>query len=235
MEVFPYTQAEIEEMACNPFLTRVLAEGVEIFVTDEVLIARYYGGDDSAFEELYRRRYPCICRFFYRNLSKPGLDPEERHKDAEDLAHDTLMKVLMTKGKPTAYSPGRGAAFLTWAFTIARHTLFDFWRHGGREEPFAQWERFAMLESEDGREEKLPSVEEGITADSFTPPLPRPDEVVAVHEWLEKLSAEERLVVTLRMEGIAQTEIAQILGTSNAEVTRLKQSALAKLRPYLED
>ena len=68
-------------------------------LTDEELIARYYDGDDSAFEELHERYWKRLFRFFLRRTGN--------RDTAEDLAQETLVKIMMTKGTLKEYSPSK--------------------------------------------------------------------------------------------------------------------------------
>jgi RNA polymerase sporulation-specific sigma factor len=59
-------------------------------------------------------------------------------------------------------------------------------------------------------------------------------EGIAVREALRKLHGRERLILTLRFfEGKTQMEVAEEIGISQAQVSRLEKAALAHLRKYI--
>ncbi|MCL6447670.1 MAG: RNA polymerase sporulation sigma factor SigG [Armatimonadetes bacterium] len=59
-------------------------------------------------------------------------------------------------------------------------------------------------------------------------------EDIAIKDALNKLSERERLILTLRFyEGKTQMEVAEEIGISQAQVSRLEKAALAHMRKYL--
>ena len=52
--------------------------------------------------------------------------------------------------------------------------------------------------------------------------------------WVEHLSLRERHIISLRFfEGKTQTEVADMIGISQAQVSRLEKNALKAMRGYL--
>lgn len=59
-------------------------------------------------------------------------------------------------------------------------------------------------------------------------------EDIAIKDALNKLSERERMILTLRFyEGKTQMEVAEEIGISQAQVSRLEKAALAHMRKYL--
>lgn len=59
-------------------------------------------------------------------------------------------------------------------------------------------------------------------------------ERIAVREALRKLSDREKLILTLRFfEGKTQMEVAEEIGISQAQVSRLEKAALNHMRKYI--
>lgn len=59
-------------------------------------------------------------------------------------------------------------------------------------------------------------------------------ESIAVREALNKLSERERLILSLRFfEGKTQMEVAEEIGISQAQVSRLEKAALNHMRKYI--
>ncbi|CDF57840.1 RNA polymerase sporulation sigma factor SigG [Thermobrachium celere] len=59
-------------------------------------------------------------------------------------------------------------------------------------------------------------------------------ENISIKQALQKLSSREKLILTLRFfEGKTQMEVAEEIGISQAQVSRLEKSALAHMRKYI--
>jgi RNA polymerase sigma-70 factor (ECF subfamily) len=86
----------------------------------EDLIARYYDGDDLAFEPVHKEWFPRLCVFF-RYF---GIEPA----DAEDLALMSLFKVARTAVRGGRFERGEGRPFAAWIHRIARNSMLDFIR-----------------------------------------------------------------------------------------------------------
>jgi RNA polymerase sigma factor (sigma-70 family) len=83
--------------------------------SDEALIARYAGGDVSAFERLYRRHEMPVWRYLQRNV--------RNHATADELLQETWFAVARDAPR---YAPS--SRFTSWLFTIAHHRMIDFIR-----------------------------------------------------------------------------------------------------------
>jgi RNA polymerase sigma factor (sigma-70 family) len=80
--------------------------------TDESLMLRYAGGDQAAFEALYRRHELPVWRFVYRTLRNQAI--------ADELMQEVWFAVAR---EATRYRPT--ARFTTWLFTIAHNRMVD--------------------------------------------------------------------------------------------------------------
>ncbi|MCX7615763.1 MAG: sigma-70 family RNA polymerase sigma factor, partial [Clostridiales bacterium] len=59
-------------------------------------------------------------------------------------------------------------------------------------------------------------------------------ENISIKQALQKLSSREKLILTLRFfEGKTQMEVAEEIGISQAQVSRLEKSALSHMRKYI--
>ena len=90
---------------------------------DDLLMAAYANGDDTAFERLYTRHEAGLYRFV-RRLLGPALAAQ-----ADEVFQDTWMRVVRSRA---GWMP-QGASFRTWLFTLAHHRVIDVWRRSGRE------------------------------------------------------------------------------------------------------
>jgi RNA polymerase sigma-70 factor (ECF subfamily) len=85
---------------------------------DLELLDAWQAGDNGAADELVRRHFDSLCRFF-RSKVDDGID---------DLIQDTLLSCLARKSAiPEAWS------FRTWLFVVARDRLVDRFRRAAPE------------------------------------------------------------------------------------------------------
>lgn len=90
---------------------------------DEDLMLAYARGDAHAFELLYRRHEVALYRFV-RRLLGAALAAQ-----ADEVFQDTWTRIIAARA---SFQP-QGAAWRTWAFTIAHNLAMDRLRAGGRE------------------------------------------------------------------------------------------------------
>ena len=190
-------------------------------ISDEELIKAYYECDNEAFEELYRRYIARLEQFFIKaRLGQQG---------AEDMAQDTIVRVMETKTTPCKqYSQSRGASFKTWLFTIAYHLLVDKLRRQEIEISFGDLE----VEGEEGEEpfeELIPSAEPTPEEKSLSQELRQ-----AVHDCMTRLRDRERIAIALRLEDMRLKDLAMILGVSVPTAHHVLEGALSLMRECLE-
>lgn len=92
-----------------------------VVATDTDLVAAVRGGDDAAFEELYRRYYPRIAAFVRGYLRDGGR--------AEDVTQETFMSALRRLRQTDAE-----INFKPWIFEISRNGAIDQYRRNVRTE-----------------------------------------------------------------------------------------------------
>ena len=85
---------------------------------DEELMVAYRGGDDGAFEALYKRHRARLFRFVLRSIRSRAA--------AEELYQEVWMRVIEARA---SYVPK--ARFTTWLYTIAHNRMVDHWRRSG--------------------------------------------------------------------------------------------------------
>lgn len=101
---------------------------------DDELMLAYARGDTAAFNELYARHESALFRFV-RRLLGAALAAQ-----ADEVFQDTWMRIIAARA---SFAP-QGAAWRTWAFTIAHNLAMDRLRASGRE--------VAMPTREDGED-----------------------------------------------------------------------------------
>ena len=85
--------------------------------SDGELMDRFYAGDNSAVEALFRQNYKSLLASAIRITG-------ESRREAEDIVQETFTKIVKTRKKVSGrYSPKRGASFNTWANTVLRNTI----------------------------------------------------------------------------------------------------------------
>lgn len=90
---------------------------------DEDLMLAYAQGDAAAFDVLYARHEAALYRFV-RRLLGGGLVAQ-----ADEVFQDAWLRIVAAR---TSFRP-QGAAWRTWAFTIAHNAAMDRLRVAGRE------------------------------------------------------------------------------------------------------
>ncbi|MEP6792592.1 MAG: sigma-70 family RNA polymerase sigma factor [Ramlibacter sp.] len=90
---------------------------------DEQLMLAYAQGDAAAFDALYARHEGALFRFVRRLLGAPLA------AQAEEVFQDSWMRIISARA---SFMP-QGAAWRTWAFTIAHNAAMDRLRTSGRE------------------------------------------------------------------------------------------------------
>ena len=90
---------------------------------DDQLMLAYARGDAAAFDELYARHEGALFRFVRRLLGA------SLAAQADEVFQDTWLRIIAARG---SFVP-QGAAWRTWAFTIAHNLAMDRLRSSGRE------------------------------------------------------------------------------------------------------
>ena len=90
---------------------------------DDQLMLAYAAGDAAAFDVLYARHEGALYRFVRRLLGA------SLAAQADEVFQDTWMRIVTARA---TFVP-KGAAWRTWAFTIAHNAAMDRLRVSGRE------------------------------------------------------------------------------------------------------
>jgi RNA polymerase sigma-70 factor (ECF subfamily) len=182
-------------------------------VSDEELLAAYYGGDDRSFEALFYRYLQALCGFFKRM----GLMFE-----AEDLALETLFRVARTRESGSKFDPDR-ATPKTWIYRIAKNLALTHLKKTSISPPVTTLESEAAVE---------------LTRQAHALPNSAPSQVVdLIWRCIEKeLTAQQRIALVLWMtEDLKIKEIADSMDLRFGTVGRLLMEARDKVREVLGD
>ncbi|MFQ5813533.1 MAG: sigma-70 family RNA polymerase sigma factor [Anaerolineae bacterium] len=169
------------------------------------LIRRAKECDLSAFARLYEHYYQDIYNYIrYRVPDTPV---------AEDLASEVFLKALESIDSFTF----RGLPLSVWLFRIARNLMVDYFRSRPSRPDLPL------------REELLPA--EGGPSDVFERKLTQQQ----LTRGLSHLTGDQQEVIILKfVDGLSNTEVAQILGKSEGAIKSLQHRALNSLNRILE-
>ena len=206
----PVSKAQPESSRAALTNDKQSSEGV---IADEELMLDYAGGNAEAFNQLYTKYRPALFRFFVAALGDDSL--------ANELYQETWAKVI---GASRNYQPT--AKFSTWLFTIARNSLWDYFR---KFQPhLVEFDTITEL----GTEESNISSENNMFVEM------QPEEVAALGQQsrilqlsLDRLSLNQKEVMLLRyVAGMSIAEIADSVEEKPETVKSRLRYATAKLK-----
>lgn len=175
--------------------------------TDELLLARAESGDPGAFLQIYQRHRGPVFRFAYRLSGSVEL--------AEDITHDSFLGLMK---KPENFTPSR-ASLRTYLFAAVRNLWLKQLRKVGRESALDDLpeDRFVAT----GREPLRRLMDDELS--------------LKVKEAVSSLPPMQReALVLFDYEGLALSEIADLVGTDVGAVKARLHRARARLRSTLQ-
>ena len=144
--------------------------------------------------------------------------------DREDLLQQVFLNAVAALD---GYDPARAAPG-TWLYAIARNTVTDYFRRGGREPTTAE-----LDEAYGGDEAYGDEVYGGAEPEAQ---LLTQETLEALAQALERLPERERNIVIWRFyHGLSAREAAERAGVSYANARFLQHQALKKLQTYLTE
>jgi len=180
---------------------------------DLSLIARFKGGDSTAFEEIvlkYQDRIYNLCRHMLGNTH-----------EAEDAAQDTFLKAYQ---KLKDFRPE--ASLYTWLYRIAVNTCLDY-----KKRPFFEslFKKAGGDEFADEAASDWPSPERLYESKQIG---------LALHNSIRKLPSKLRTAIVLKeIEGLPYEEIADILeisiGTVKSRISRAREALKGMMKNYI--
>ena len=179
-------------------------------ITDELLLERAVGGDETAFLLLYERYRNPIFRFSYRLIGSVEV--------AEDITHDCFLSLIRKTGN---FDASRGS-LRTYLYAAARNLAMKHFRSTGRETAI---DDLAEHPAAPRREEPLRRVLDAELAEQ-------------VREAVADLPPLQReALVLFEYEGLPMNEIAIIVGSDVGAVKgrlyRARERLRNSLAPYL--
>lgn len=161
------------------------------------------------FEPLFRRYWEPVLRYCALRLGRD---------EAEDVASEVF--VAAYAGLPRFRDRGEdgSGSFRSWLFTIAHHEVANRHRYRARHPAHPWTDDAAGIADPDGSPERA-----ALAA----------DERARLLALLEQLPERSREVVALRLAGLTDREIADVLGIRGDAVRQAQSRAIAQLRTLL--
>ena len=171
---------------------------------DDTILVAQAKRDRHAFAPLYRRYVEAVYRYCFRHLGS--------QEEAEDATSQIFTQVL------AALPRLDDQPFRAWLFTIAQNVVTDVHRHRAK----AAWPSSSLAphgvvelaDPEPSPEHQALAAEQGRT----------------IRALLAQLPEEPRHLLELRLAGLTDAEIAQVLGRSHGAVRVAQHRAVMRLR-----
>jgi RNA polymerase sigma-70 factor (ECF subfamily) len=185
--------------------------------SDEELMLSYRGGDEAAFEMLYRRHEKPLLNFFYRVVMNAV--------EAENLCQETFFRIVRAKKKYEAT-----AKFKTWLFQIALNLCRDRLRRmKHRSHISLNTQASSQYDGDIELQELISDPSSDLEKHMETEELG-----ALVQGAITSLPEDEHLVVVLKeYQGTKFSEIANIMNCPIGTVKSLNHRAHKKLRKIL--
>ena len=161
--------------------------------SDQNLVERAQGGDESAFERLVSRHYTTVYRTAYRWCGV--------REDAEDITQDVFVKVARKIGS----FAGR-ASFRTWLYRTTMNTAMDFGRRRSTRRAFSRAWKAEMDGSAENPGEEAEAVRELYAAIDGLPPRQK---AAALLVWAEGFTHKEAASVLECAEATVSAHLFQ--------------------------
>jgi RNA polymerase sigma-70 factor (ECF subfamily) len=176
----------------------------------DVAMARYAGGDDAAFADVYDLLAPRLLRYLIRQTRNEA--------QAEDLVQKTLLRMHRARGR---FLPG--AAVLPWAMAIARRLLIDDLRSRKEERQARSLDDEPHVDPPD----RGPSAADLVAASELAGRIER--------ELARLPTAQREAFELVKREELSLAEAAAVLGTTVTAVKLRAHRAYQALRLALGD
>jgi len=185
--------------------------------SDEELMLSYRGGDEAAFEMLYRRHEKLLLNFFYRVVMNAV--------EAENLCQETFFRIVRAKKKYETT-----AKFKTWLFQIALNLCRDRLR---RMKHRSHLSLNTQVSSQNDGDIELQDLISDPSSD-LEKQMETEELGALVQGAIMSLPEDEHLVVVLKeYQGTKFSEIANIMNCPIGTVKSLNYRAHRKLRKIL--
>jgi RNA polymerase sigma-70 factor, ECF subfamily len=174
---------------------------------DAELVRAAQAGDPSCFGQLYERYFDKVYGYLSFKLGSAA--------DAEDLTEQVFLKALESLG---GYK-WTGVPFQAWLFRIAHNLMVDALRRKGRRPSQPLDEALPVVDERRGVDPEA-ALEESVTREGLI-------------EAVSRLTELQRQVIAYKFAGgLANAEVAQLMGKSEGAVKALQHAALTSLQRH---
>ena len=192
-------------------------------VDDDALLERMLSGDESSFVEIVRRYHTTLVRVARGYVANDAT--------AEDVAKETWVAVMRGVERFEKRS-----SFKTWLFRICVNRARSIGVREHRSFPADLTEAGSTVEASRFNNAGMWSDPPVPFTELVEEDLANEFVVTAIHRTIGDLPETTRSVVTLRdVEGLSTSEVAELLGLSEANVRVIVHRGRAKVRAALED
>lgn len=179
-------------------------------LTDDMLVARYQGGDDKAFDELLARYQGKLYNYILFAVRNQEL--------AEDIFQETFVKAIVTIQQGRYTADGR---FGAWITRIAHNLVIDSFRTERNEN---------TISNDECEVDLLNNID--LCDDNVEMQMVNDQTLADVHRLVDALPHNQREVVYMRYyQDLSFKEIAEITGVSiNTALGRMRYALLGMRR-----
>ena len=190
-------------------------EEIRLGLTDEVLVRRFIGGDNGAFEVLLMRHKDRIYTYIFNMVHEESV--------ADDIFQETFLKVITTLKQGRYYDAGN--KFVGWLMRIAHNKTMDYYRQLAAEKEV----------SNDDYEEVDLLTDTNLCDTSAYAAIEKEEALHDVEMLIDILPMDQRRIVMMRYyQDLSFKQIAELEGISiNTALGRMRY-ALINLRKYAE-
>ncbi len=175
----------------------------------KALMKNAKNGDTEAFGVIYSEYFTPIFRYVYFRVKNKEI--------AEDLVQTIFMKTLQSVGN----FEDRDKEPLSYFFTIARNTIFDYWKK----------KKDVLIGDMESDISSIP--DESETALSA---LRKNDTSIALRCAVSKLPDEQQEIITLKfINDLSNREISRILGKKEDAIRQLQCRAIRNLKDIFKN
>lgn len=190
-------------------------EKIRLGLTDEVLVRRFIGGDNGAFEVLLMRHKDRIYTYIFNMVHEESV--------ADDIFQETFLKVITTLKQGRYYDAGN--KFVGWLMRIAHNKTMDYYRQLAAEKEV----------SNDDYEEVDLLNDTNLCDTSAYDAIEKEEALHDVEMLIDILPMDQRRIVMMRYyQDLSFKQIAELEGISiNTALGRMRY-ALINLRKNVE-
>jgi RNA polymerase sigma factor (sigma-70 family) len=197
---------------------------MDIFANDPLLLRRFREGDHQAMADVYWATVDRVESLLRKRLTAAGPTwVSGAAADLEDLVQEVFIRAFTPQTR-LGYDGLR--PYLPYLFTIARHTLIDWWRRRGREIP-------ALAGLDDAVEQTFAAPE---AVDAAAAAYADASTMAVLERFVQTLPVELRAVHEARFDrGLSQRDAAEALGVGRQALRTLERRLTDHLRRALTE